>query len=330
MQLPTALELSETLGGTKSLHLQQALAAVASQATYTLVRFDQVGGSYAFAERHVAVERPGALLAALPAGWVASARAAALALAAGQLSPPLPADALRAMLPQLGWQWLGQPLQLADCTVRQGTDLQLGPMWQRRRQQYLKPYAALAVGGAVGPADELLGLLRRLWRVRWENQHKEPFWRLVYNAGGEATAARLHLDQPCQCGAAAAADRHHHFWECPVAQSVVAAVSAAAAAAGLPPAAPLSKPSIWLARAPAAVQRRLGCRQPVSRCSHGPRPPPHVCPQPWAPSPHTTARYRLSLCRRPLLGAPRRLCCPALHPCLLARRPAARAPFHLL
>ena len=156
------------------------------------------------------------------------------------------------MLPQLGWQWLGQPLQLAGCTVRQGTDLQLGPMWQRRRQQYLEPYAALAVDGAVGPADELLGLLRRLWRVRWENQHKEPFWRLVYNA--LPTAARLHLDQPCQCGAAGAADRHHHFWECPIAQAVVAAISAAAAAAGqLPPAAPLSKPSIWLARAPAAV-----------------------------------------------------------------------------
>jgi len=239
-----------TLG--QLLHLQQALAAVASQAAYTLVRFAQLGGSYAFAERHVAVERTGALLAALPAGWVAAARAAALALAAGQLAPPLPADALQAMLPQLGWRWLGQPLQLADCTVRQGTDLQLGPMWQRRRQQYLEPYAALAVDGAVGPADELLGLLRRLWRVRWENQHKEPFWRLVYNA--LPTAARLHLDQPCRCGAAAAADRHHHFWECPIAQAVVAAISTASAATGqLPPAAPLSKPSIWLARAPAAV-----------------------------------------------------------------------------
>ena len=67
----------------------------------------------------------------------------------------------------------------------------------------------------MGPADELLALLRRLWRVRWENQHKEPFWRLVYNA--IPTAARLHLDQPCQCGAAAPADRHHHFWECPIA-----------------------------------------------------------------------------------------------------------------
>jgi hypothetical protein len=71
-----------TLG--QLLHLQQALAAVASQAAYTLVRFAQLSGSYAFAERHVAVERTGALLAALPAGWVVAARAAALALAARQ------------------------------------------------------------------------------------------------------------------------------------------------------------------------------------------------------------------------------------------------------
>ena len=53
----------------------------------------------------------------LPAGWLLRA---AQALAAGQLAPPLPVDALQAiMVPQLGWQWLGQPLQLADCTVRQ-------------------------------------------------------------------------------------------------------------------------------------------------------------------------------------------------------------------
>ena len=35
-------------------------------------------------------------------------------------------------------------------------------------------------------------------------------------------------DQPCQCGAAAAADRHHHFWECPIARAVVAAIGALA------------------------------------------------------------------------------------------------------
>jgi hypothetical protein len=156
------------------LHLQQALAAVASQAAYTLVRFAHLGGSYAFAERHVAVERTGALLAALLAGWVAAARAAALALAAGQLAPPLPADALQSMLPQLGWRWLGQPLQLADCSVRQGTCLQQGPMWQRRCQQYLEPTQPRRWMGQWGQQTSCWGCsARRLWRVRWDNQHKE-------------------------------------------------------------------------------------------------------------------------------------------------------------
>ena len=79
-----------------------------------------------------------------------------------------------AMLPWLG-SGRGSSCILqgaAGCRVRQGTDLQLGPMLQRRRQQNLEPYAALAVGGAVGAADELLAQLRRLCRVRWENQHK--------------------------------------------------------------------------------------------------------------------------------------------------------------
>ena len=55
------------------------------------------------------------------------------------------------------------------------TDLQLSPLWQRRRQQYHEPFAALAAGAAVRPADELLVVLRWMWRVRWENQLKEPF-----------------------------------------------------------------------------------------------------------------------------------------------------------
>ena len=256
-----------------------------------LVRAVQLGGSYAFAQRYVAVERTDALLAALPAGWVAAARAAALAVAAGQLPDPLPADALRAMLPRLGWQWQGRPLLLADLTVRQGTDLQLGPLWQRRCQLYHVPYAALAVGGAAGAAaaaalalpaapagaaaaapavpagaaaaaaavpagaagavDELQQLLPRLWRVRWENEHKEPFWRLVYDA--LPTAQRLHLVQPCLCGSAATPGRQHHFWECPVARAVLFAISDAAGAGQQPALAPLSQPNIWLARAPAAI-----------------------------------------------------------------------------
>ena len=84
---------------------------------------------------------------------MAAARAAALALAANRLPEPQPADALAAMRPRLGLQWHGQPLRLAECTVRQGTDLQLGRFFLQwlQRQQHLEPYAASGwVSGASG------------------------------------------------------------------------------------------------------------------------------------------------------------------------------------
>jgi hypothetical protein len=93
--------------------------------------------------------------------------------------------------------------------------------------------------------------MRRLWRLPWENGRKEVFWRLAYDA--LPTAARLHRDQPRECGAGPRPDRHHHFWACPVAQAVVAAVQAELAAAAPPPAgqpAPLVPANIWLARTP--------------------------------------------------------------------------------
>ena len=263
------------------LHLEQALEAVAGQAAYRLVRVALLGNAYGFDERHVAVARTAALLAELPAGWVAAARAAALALAANRLPQPQPCCP--------AWAGSGS----GSRCVRQGTDQQLGPFWQRRHQHYLEPYAALAVVGAVGPADELLALLRRLWRVRWENQQTKPFWRLVYNA--IPSAARLHLDQPCQCGAAAPADRHHHSWECPIAQPVIQVRPpcnghrrASGPAAASPPA--LQAHHLGCPRSRRRPQRRLGCRLPVSHCGYGSRPPPHVCPPPRAPTPlHITS-----------------------------------------
>ena len=181
------------------------------------------------------------------------------------------ACALDAMLPRLGWLRQGRPLLLSTFTVRAGTDLLIAPVEQRRREARLAPYAALALDAAAGPVDELLDLLQRLWRIRWENERKEPFWRLVYDAF--PTAARLHLQQPCLCGAQAAADRHHHFWACPVAQAVIAAITSAAAAQQ-PLAPPLSKASIWLARPPATCYSGVWdvvCLAAVAAMDHGRR-----------------------------------------------------------
>ena len=88
-----------------------------------------------------------------------------------------------------------------------------------------------------------------MWHLPWENCHKEPYWRLVYDAF--PTAARLHLDSPCYCGGAPA-NLEHHFWACPVATAVHTSISATIAAHN-PGAAPISLDQLWLCRAPPSV-----------------------------------------------------------------------------
>lgn len=253
------------------LHLQQAITAASGPAAYALVWTTHLQRYEAFANRYHTMGRVGQLLDVLPAAWVQAARAAAAALAVGRIQPPQPAEALQVMLPRLGWQRSGSPLRLSALTVRDCTDLLTAPLAPRRDERYFAPYVALALDAVAGPVDELRALLKRLWRIRWENKRKEPFWRLVYDAF--PTAARMHLQDPCRCGAVATADRHHHFWACPVAQSVVAAITAAVSAAR-PLAAPLPKAAIWLARPPAGVYCgvwEVVCLAAVAAMDHGRR-----------------------------------------------------------
>lgn len=261
-----------TLG--QLLHVQQAVGACPGPAAYTLVWHTHLRRYAAFANRHHTIERVGQLLDALPAPWVEAARAAADALAAGLVQPPQPADALAGMLPRLGWRLHGQRLPLSALTVRAGTDLLTAPTALRRDEHAFAPFLSLALelpaGAASPPTDELRALLKRLWRVRWENARKEPFWRLVHNA--LPTSARMgDAATPCLCGGPAPADRAHHFWACPVAAAVVSAVSAAAAAAQPHPT-PLARAALWLARPPPAVHRgvwQVVCLAAVAAMDHG-------------------------------------------------------------
>lgn len=261
-----------TLG--QLLHLQQAVGACPGPAAYALVWNTHLGRYAAFANRQHTLERIGQLLDVLPAAWVGAARAAATALAAGLIQPPQPADAHAAMVPRLGWLLRGQPVPLTAFTVRAGTDLLTAWLPERRDEHAFGPFLSLALelpaDVAPPPSAELRALLERLWRVRWENARKEPFWRLVHNA--LPTSARMgDATTPCLCGGAAPADRAHHFWACPVAQAVVSAVSSAAAAA-LPNPAPLPRAAIWLARPPPAVQRgvwEVVCLAAVAAMDHG-------------------------------------------------------------
>lgn len=104
---------------------------------------------------------------------------------------------------------------------------------------------------AVEQGVALVGKLRdRLWRkLKWENHHKEPWWRLAVD--GVPNNVRLHRAAvPCHCGGAPA-DRRHHFWACPVAQAVVAALQAQL------PGGPIQPRHVWLMVPPAGVQPRL-------------------------------------------------------------------------
>lgn len=270
------------------LHLRQSLAAAPGPAAHQLVRATLLRRSYAFANRHHTVERVAALVAALPPAWVAAAEAAAAAIAGGQLEPPQPADALAALLPCLGWARPGaEPLLLRAYRVRDGTAFLAAPRQRRRLQSHLAPFAAEAAGATHnGTATEALAVLRRLWRVRCDNGVKEPFWRLVHNA--HPTAARLHRDEPCTCGAPAPADRLHHFWSCPVARAVTDALSEAAGA-------PVSRAAVWLVRAPAAVHSgvwEVACLAAVAAMDHGRRLMYALStgPPPTAPIPAVAAR----------------------------------------
>jgi hypothetical protein len=72
-------------------------------------------------------------------------------------------------------------------------------------------------------AAAVTALMNRLWRIKWDNSHKEPFWTFIYN--GIRTAARTYtgpraaLAPTCGCGAPRP-DRLHHFWFCPVADTI--------------------------------------------------------------------------------------------------------------
>ena len=260
--LPTGLDTDfadfvaagvSTLGQLLAIH--DATVAAPTQATFTTsVRRPLLRGSYAFAQRHVALERQALLLATLPAAWVDAARAAS---GAGHPALPSPAEVLATfVLPRIGWRQAdGEPLPLASISVKAATAILAIPASDRRANTYLRPFAAAAVGAAdlgAAPLPELRAALQRLWQLPWENGRKETFWRLAYDA--LPTAARLHRDEPCACGTSGVRPgRLHHFWDCPAARAVVDDITSSVAAAAPQPPLALSTADLWLARTPPGI-----------------------------------------------------------------------------
>jgi len=74
----------------------------------------------------------------------------------------------------------------------------------------------------AGQLPEVTRVLRRWWKLRVPNEHKEPAWRLTLDAF--PTAQRMHSGTPCVACGVTEPGVQHHCWECPVAGAVRAEI----------------------------------------------------------------------------------------------------------
>jgi len=200
-------------------------------------------------------------------------------LSAAQSHAPPPAAAfLAAALPRLGWRLPQGTIRLRALSVRHATRAQLAHVTSRRQQRHADFVACVhAAGGTLAPADaeeraaKVGRLLRHLWRVPWDNAHKEVLWRLALNA--LPTAARRHATDPCCCGTPAP-DAMHHFWACPVAETLRTVLAAHLQRRGLLPC-PLQAQHVLLALPPSprlhAGAWRVVCLAAVCALDHARR-----------------------------------------------------------
>jgi hypothetical protein len=174
-------------------------------------------------------------------------------------SSDVPAPQLLPFLRCLGWPHPCSsaavpqpPLRPAVATipVRFATAALLKPAAQQRQRlqaayvaHALNPAAPLRVVNATACtslAARLRSTLAAVWRLPWDNKHKDTLWRLQVDG---IRAAKV--PGPCPCGAPIArqpfAKRQHQFWECPVAMAVRAQL----------PAGPQS--AVWLLEAPEGI-----------------------------------------------------------------------------
>ena len=208
------------------------------------------------------------LLAQLPEAWLAAVVAAERKVAAGLIARPTLQEALRVLVPRMGWRLTirgaDAVVALDKMNVRAATEAQLGPVHALRRRHH-EDFLALALdlpAGAPVPAErhnQLLSLLAGLWKLKWENENKEVFWRL-------AVDGLPKFNQACPCGHAHQS-RLHTFWDCPVAQRLRAELVGC-----LPPGTHLNRAAVWLMEPPARCHEgvwRVVCLAALSAMRHG-------------------------------------------------------------
>ena len=173
-------------------------------------------------------------------------------------------DELRAQIvSRMGWR-IGESftIKLRRLTVRLATQLQLKAAAQERARLHAafeceaREQPPPGPGSQAAEASSVPSMLRRLWQIRWERDHKETLWRLAVDGIPLPGNAHLHGAQPGTCGCGGFGGEGpqpcppgaHHFWDCPVAQAVVQQIAAHAPV-------PITRAHIWLAEAPTGLQQ---------------------------------------------------------------------------
>lgn len=159
--------------------------------------------------------------------------------------------------------------QQLPLSVKLATRLQQAP-WRSEVDTTLARCTAAALKAAAGPqglgwephegqvqhmVTALRPRMRKVWRMPWENKHKETWWRLLLNGVPGAGGHDIGLKGPCPCGWApaahlnstgrASAQRAHVFWHCPTACEVRKVLSH-----NLPPDVQLQPQHVWLLQPP--------------------------------------------------------------------------------
>lgn len=224
-----------------------------------------------YTDRQVALQHMQALMALLPAAWVAAAKNKfTAALQAGQsistlidVSNESMSAARSTMCAGLGWQLsVGQhmiTMQLTQLTVATTTKLQhlsAHDAIQPRHDAFLQSIRRLDGYQQHIYLPPVTSVLHRWWNLRVANMYKEAAWRLTLNAF--PTAPRMGLHTPCVVCGALSPDVEHHFWSCPVAVAVRREIESQLLIFGLLPSCFLIPCfAIWLARPPHRRLHRL-------------------------------------------------------------------------
>jgi hypothetical protein len=234
-----------------------------------------------------ALTRLDELTTKIPPEWLHAAQQV-LNVAGGPAAAPSAAEAWAILARGLGWMRTGAPpLPLTKLTVRLATELQLrqenGAYDQLLKKHKAFICDALAVSGQPVPEEapehEITGLgevFTRLWKLKWENDNKEAFWRLAVNGfsgfgmhGTGAAAAQ------CPCGVQMEwGDRRHHFWDCLLATVLRSEMEFEIFGDVEPDESELGKEELWLVRAPEGINQVVWdvvCLAAISALEHGRR-----------------------------------------------------------